>query len=518
MRAYYLILVASILLLGSCAGFPAAKGSETEDSVTIASLPGGSRSPGEDLLPQVDSVQNPGTLNNPATLNNPEQSDIEERFALPPLPEPVGMDEAAAILSKAIPGAEKSSPGARAAFFDLPFDLPEIPEPSRSAGSGEIPLQKVGFSPSRSLVEDPPRFSAGIYRPVSGLTEEYEEYEEDSSGRSTPAPTPSAPNPAPEDSDEDRIEDRAEKQQPAAPDREPDIDPLEQDIDPVKPDIKTSPAPRQLQAIPGEDLAISLSGDGWYFLGDNSAASGFRFLQRIFRDGNSIFLFSIEDAGEWIIEFHRQDLENGISESRRYLISSREEHPLFPLQGDTGQGNTGGAIDGDISAADGEALAGGEAPGERRDARKRDIALLYRSGKRLEALSAVMEDLTGNELPAGMEELLGLSPPGSDDLPSSLHDASWVENFSSPKVDLDSKTETALVAFLEWLLPVISDDLRDRYYYRLAKLLETSPPPRDEKRAAAYYQEIRDHYPWSSYWQEAGERERYLRRHYLEVR
>ncbi len=59
---------------------------------------------------------------------------------------------------------------------------------------------------------------------------------------------------------------------------------------------------------------------------------------------------------------------------------------------------------------------------------------------------------------------------------------------------------------------------RDQWFFTLAQMYEREPEVKDIKKALYYYEKVRDQFPFSSYWEEADYRSRYIRRNFFEIR
>lgn len=421
---------------------------------------------------------------------------LSSRLPLPDLPDPVGL-----VSTKS--GQESYGSGGMEYYPGALTDLPALPDPRL---------------PSRSSLP------SDIYLPVSGTLEVIEEdgSRETPEILEVPEPDESFASPPARELPEPREDAGSTGPVGGTPGEEFVVEPSRtEETSPTEtvspPAVPVEPEAAELRAAPGEDLAISLAGDGWYYTGatvtgEEPAGSQPRFLQRILRDGTTIFLFAVEQQGRWQLEFRRQDAVEGSVDRRLYLL-----HAL-PMEG-FGSGDSNDFPAASAREPDGlKAAETGPGPSDSGT----DVGLLYQGGELQGALSEAMQRFESGKAPTGIEVLFSLKPPDPRKhpgaIPETLLDGTWVDSLDRLEGRIDGTTEAALVAFLQWLIPALPEGNLDLYYYRLARLLESPPSPRDERRAVEYYKLIRDRYPWSPYWELAGERERYLRRHYLELR
>jgi hypothetical protein len=268
-----------------------------------------------------------------------------------------------------------------------------------------------------------------------------------------------------------------------------------------------------IEAVVGEDLTITLDGGGWLFLGSERAdpdrpSATVRFLDRTFASGKSRFLFSLSSEGETLLRFQSQDTSAGTSRTQVYRIDV-----ALPA-GDTAPGETA------AGSAETEPAALQKGLPEESGVSAADLTALlerYRGGERRESLmelSGLLEQWDGLHS-LGLAEFPLMPSPGREELPSFYLSSSFPELLYGKKSDF-SKME--IIHFLEWLLPAVPENQLDSFYFRLGMLYEEDPPPKDPARAVSFYEKIRLNLPWSRYWTEAAQRERYLRRHFLEFR
>ncbi len=270
------------------------------------------------------------------------------------------------------------------------------------------------------------------------------------------------------------------------------------------------PEPETVSARPGDDITITLEGNGWIYLGAGSDGSEngtvqVRFLDRSSRDGNSRFLFSTASEGSAILRFQLQNSAAGTRQLRSYRLEVSAE--------DSGVREAAGLEE--LPAAEDE-----EKAEERKNLELTRLIERYDAGERKDSLlilHGLFEKHDGEEV-LDLSRFTELPAPSEGELPGVFFSETFFDLLDRMADSGGFAGEGERVRFIEWLLSAVPPGERDLYYFRLGKLFEEKLFPRDPAGAVHYYSKIRLEYPWSRYWNKAVERERFLRRHYLELR
>ncbi len=72
-------------------------------------------------------------------------------------------------------------------------------------------------------------------------------------------------------------------------------------------------------------MRLSLGDGGWVYLGEESGENGLSFRRRYSEGGDTIFVFSVEEPGDYVVRFQRQDLERGVFREERVAVDARPE-------------------------------------------------------------------------------------------------------------------------------------------------------------------------------------------------
>jgi tetratricopeptide (TPR) repeat protein len=325
----------------------------------------------------------------------------------------------------------------------------------------------------------------------------------------------------------------------------------------------------------GDEAEIELSGTGWVYLGEGRNREGLGFRRRYSEGGNTVFVFDVKAAGDYLARFQRQDLEKGVFAERRVAVEGKPAPA------------TGG----------GEAVAQlGEAPEQGEDRRRGDVVNGQESGEGQEPeavdRSASLEEaralLDEGKKEEALEAFLQSYPPGDSEvhdtiasLARDLHRTAvarshWSENLdagppwaqrarmgllelsleskdsegawehyaalrdadseasdtalnadSMPQLSaqqlrrlglllLDSEDPARAVEPLEtYLEGTASPEDPAELFYRLGRLYEQQ---HRASRALEYYRRVVNDYPLSTHWAPAEERVHYLKRHFFDIR
>lgn len=303
-------------------------------------------------------------------------------------------------------------------------------------------------------------------------------------------------------------------------------------------------APRQsdlkfeeVNAKTGDDVYLQFSKLNWVYVDakENQKTVGFIESRRE-RDGTS-FLFRPKKSGEFDLEFSRQDLAGGVSESRRIRL-----HVIDPeKKADPQTGNL--FTD---SSADKNRITG---------------SLLIKKGQLPEAAQKLLLNYSNDDTKTNLELGKLLAQSGQDEEALKYLDRNLGHASTEFQDSLILATQTALKSNLKGRLAVYMpfwklhklippEDLfldvfeaesysdedqainwadsydtwypipqkRDRYLYLKAELMEKPGSHRDVRQSWTLYNQVIQDYPLSAWWEKAGERASYINRHFLQAR
>lgn len=297
---------------------------------------------------------------------------------------------------------------------------------------------------------------------------------------------------------------------------------------------------QDVNAVLGDAVTLHFEKTNWLYL-DSPAQQKTLGFQSITRDKDATtFLFRPTQAGNYVLEFQRQDLANQSTDVRKVKLTvaptgTRTSATTTTLAPQT---STKAAAD-SLEASRQLAAAGKTSEAVQRllqtyradDTRTNlELArLLNQDGQDDQALSYLEKNLTltGPDLPGTLElgtKLAALKDP-TKKLPPYVK--LWLAGTSAPPEDLYLQVLDALRAAKspqtkDWLARYSGwypdPKLRDRYLYQVGQFLEEPGEGRDVRAAWKAYDEVVRLYPLSPYWKPAGERASYLNRHFLQVR
>ncbi|MGM0675600.1 MAG: tetratricopeptide repeat protein, partial [Spirochaetota bacterium] len=188
------------------------------------------------------------------------------------------------------------------------------------------------------------------------------------------------------------------------PESDPEPEP-EPDPEPGPVDTESREVEARHNVTVGDEVELNLPGTGWIYLGEENDAEGLSFRRRRTSSGNTVFLFSADEAGEYVARFQRQDLDTGAFDQQRVAVEAAPE----PSAGGGNDAAPPGAVD---DAAAGDAGAGGDAGAEigRSNPTVEDLA-----DPEAESDGDFAPDVTGEEQGQGEQEDDGEDDQGDVD-------------------------------------------------------------------------------------------------------
>lgn len=315
----------------------------------------------------------------------------------------------------------------------------------------------------------------------------------------------------------------------------------------------------------GEEVRLRLADGGWVYLGEESGDDGLSYRRRFSDDGDTVFIFSADAAGEYVARFQRQDLDQGVFRERRLAVKAVPQ----PASGGGMDGAVAQVPAGDETAPGAGDSAAGFGMPEDSEAPDLDAAYaLLEEGRRAEALDAFLQsyppgDAEVHDTIASLARDLGRTETARSHWSENLDSqapwarrarlglfrtelgagnggAAW-EHYAALE-DAGAASATAGAApgvtaeeLLELGALLFDSNNRARaldpleaylgrggtpenpaqLYYRLGRLYEER---RDARAAHRYYRRVVDDFPLSEYWEPAEARIQYLRRHFFDIR
>lgn len=500
---------------------------EATPVLPLPALPGGAPpGDGDDRLPRVSADAYPqGGLLGLLEMEPIDFSEIERAARPSPLPEEPQPEEPQQRVARAAAPAAQTQPA--------PGDAGGAAEPQPAPGdAGGAARQPAPAPPDTSARAEPAPEPAPGTETVAGDSEP---------SLRTPARQPrtarSAQPPARRSSPAGRAE-------PSAP----------------------GPVDGTRRVTVGDEVRLRLEDGGWVFLGEDGGREGLSFRRRFRDEGDTVFIFSADAAGDYVARFQRQDLERGVFRERRFAVDARPQ----PASG-------GGVAAEAVRAADAGdeqmSVAGDTADdgtiGQTQAADLEAAYALLEEGRREEALDAFLQsyppgDAEVHDTIAGLAFDLGRLETARSHWTRNLEgegphaararlglfrtalaagdaDEAW-EHFAALEVEMtggqgtdDAASGPTAGELLELGTLLMESDEPARavepfeaymelggtpedpaaLYYNLGRLHEEQ---RDARGALEYYRRVVDDYPLSGYWQPAEERMQYLRRHFFDIR
>jgi tetratricopeptide (TPR) repeat protein len=506
---------------------------------------------------------------------------------LPEAPDPEAPDPEAPGPDAADPGleAEDAEAAVRLSEPDAPpdTDIPRLTAPRSAADEARARALSLA-APSLPPAPDAPTPAAQPEAPGPD-PEPRPEPEPETGPEPDPEPEPEPARAPPRQEREPRPEPEPTRPAPTRPERQPEPDPApEPDPEPRRepllserndtPTTARQPAPPvsgTREAVVGDEVRLSLGDGGWVYLGEESGEDGLSFRRRYSENGETVFVFTVEAPGDYVVRFQRQDLDRGVFREERVAVDARPEPaagaepaasaPEAEISEETSRSETPDASAPSVDLDEAYALL---EEGRREAALDAFLQsypvgdpevhgliarLAYELGRWETARSHWSRNLDAGE-PFARNARLGLfrtaletgdaeaawelfgqmdgegSTDGAAPVPgdrsaadlagAAAPDITEAELLRLGNLLLESADPSRAVGPLEAYMDAggTSDDPAE-LYYRLGRLHEDR---RDARAAMEYYRRVVDEFPLSRYWQRAEERVQYLRRHFFDIR
>jgi len=274
---------------------------------------------------------------------------------------------------------------------------------------------------------------------------------------------------------------------------------------PNEPEVDSKPAiSRTVTLSETQRLEITYPGHGWVYIGEQTSQPGLRYEQRKLQDNASIFTFTAEKNGQYVLHFSYFDVFTDDFITDAIAVTVKPEK-------DTAYGTaTRQKI---IVRAPAYKKAGGEQEAE----------------ETLEAQTAsVMEMVPLSkaeqlEKPASQEEI----PPDAESIasPKSVLDTE-ANTESLTSEELLKKAQTAIAGVdaaealrhLEVILNQADREPKDEALFLQGQAYELNGKLRNIRLALEAYQRLTALFPQSSRWVEADKRIRYIKEYYINIR
>ena len=287
----------------------------------------------------------------------------------------------------------------------------------------------------------------------------------------------------------------------------------------------------------GEVLSLQFPKTNWLYL-DSPAQQKILGYQSATREKETAtFAFKPNLTGQYILEFQRQDLATGSTETRHVRLKVALPGTKTATAQNPQTTSTGSEV---LESSKALAASGKTAEAlqkllqnyKEQDTRTNlEIArLLNATSQADEALGFLDKNLTletpdlRDSLLLGTQLALGKNP--SQKLPTYVKQ--WLLSANPPPEDLYLAVLTGLrdqkltSQAREWLkvysLWYKAPQARDQYLYLTGTLLESPGELLNIKDAYKAYSEVVEKYPLSTWWKASGDRASYLNRHFLQVR
>ncbi len=304
------------------------------------------------------------------------------------------------------------------------------------------------------------------------------------------------------------------------------------------------PGEKHIYAVPKDVIAVSMSGTGWIYLGEESGKQGITFKARKNNSTSTDFVFESREPGEFVLLFQRQDNVRGEAEEQTIRVSVVEEARFEELLSAAGNSDTPAASL--TGRPKGYLLADAYYREGRKEESLAEYLKNYAEGDpRVNHRIAALSFNTGNYEQAGLYWRKNIDAEGSygelalEGLVRSAvkrEDSAALDKLQQRLLDIenipiaDTLIEAARFRYsrghlksaaelLKALLLRYPDNERtDWTNYTLGAIYESPGQFRDLQKAKYYYRVVMQDFPSSSYWEKAEERIKYIDRNFLNIR
>lgn len=258
-------------------------------------------------------------------------------------------------------------------------------------------------------------------------------------------------------------------------------------------------------------LELTYPGHGWVYVGEQTAQQGLKYEQRKLQDNNSIFMFTAEKKGDYVLHFSYFDVFTNdfitdavavsVSAARSTAAKSMVRAPDYQNDSETREtlhqlnAQTGASSIASESSAD---TVQQKTMGEEKGA---DAAASSR---------AVSE---GGDTAAVLDETVLATPAGAADAEEQLSPDQLLEKV---RTAIGAADAASAIQYLEQFFAVSTRNL-DEGWFLQGRAYELNGSTRNIRRALAAYKTLTDAYPQSKYWAEADARIRYITSFYINI-
>lgn len=302
---------------------------------------------------------------------------------------------------------------------------------------------------------------------------------------------------------------------------------------------------RHVYAVPHDVIGVTLNGNGWIYLGEDTNAKGIVFKARDNTEKYTEFIFETKEIGEYYLQFRRQDLFTGedlFQTIHASVVTSDKFEEMLNFAKET----TGASRDMVTPSPKGFILADTYYNEERYEDALREYLKNYVEGndrinQRIAELSFLEEDYEqaerfwrknrySDKITYQEQAIKGLIRTAIRRDDAGLFDELSPEVSTLQRVPIRevlhemityqmnrNKINPAVALLEEYVTRYYGDSDADWAYYTLGTLHEKSGPVRDLQKAKHYYRVVIQDFPASSYYDKAEERIQYIDKNFIHL-
>ncbi len=282
-------------------------------------------------------------------------------------------------------------------------------------------------------------------------------------------------------------------------------------------DQEERPTDEEYRVAVGENLSLSLPGDGWLFVGADSAEA-VDLVDRRTSGEQTEFEIAIETDGEHRLSFQRQDVGTGAVERHTVrVVGSDDPFDRTPVP-DRVPSPAARSVDQSTGIVDVDGVVDLDRIGAPVPDRVDEPAPSH------EALVDEYADLDDTELPARLES--AVTDAAADRISAlleSLRERSFVPQphllgDAADVLHAAGRNDAAATAYRWWLSEYEGEVDSGNVHFALAALYEESATTADIRRSVEHYTAVSERYPRNEHASTAESRARHLRRHFVDIR
>lgn len=258
-------------------------------------------------------------------------------------------------------------------------------------------------------------------------------------------------------------------------------------------------------------LELSYPGHGWVYIGEQTAQQGLKYEQRKLQDNNSIFMFTAEKKGDYVLHFSYFDVFTNdfitdavavsVSEARSTAAKSMVRAPDYKNDGEREEPEQQMNAQAAASSTDSQPSA--------------DTV----QQKKTEAISDVDITASSAAMAEGSDTIAMFGETGLIESAAAVgteEQLTPAELLEKARTAIGAADAASAIQYLDQFFTASTQNL-DEGWFLQGRAYELNGSARNIRRALAAYKTLTNTYPQSKYWAEADARIRYITSFYINI-